>query len=97
MDFLTTRRETMKLNFDIDCTPEEAREFLGLPDVKPMQAALMKEVQERMASNLQAMDPENLFKAWMPASIEGWKHLVNLFQSQVAGIVAPKDSSDSTD
>ena len=23
----------MKVNFEIDCTPEEARRFLGLPDV----------------------------------------------------------------
>ncbi|MDT0577042.1 DUF6489 family protein [Croceicoccus sp. F390] len=23
----------MKMNFEVDCTPEEARRFLGLPDV----------------------------------------------------------------
>ena len=26
----------MKITVDVDCTPEEARAFLGLPDVKPM-------------------------------------------------------------
>ena len=25
----------MKVNIEIDCTPEEARSFLGLPDVAP--------------------------------------------------------------
>ena len=30
----------MKINVEVDCTPLEAREFLGLPDVKPMQAAI---------------------------------------------------------
>ena len=27
----------MKITVGIDCTPTEAREFMGLPDVKPMQ------------------------------------------------------------
>ena len=31
----------MKVTVDIDCTPEEARTFFGLPDVKPMQKAMM--------------------------------------------------------
>ena len=31
----------MKITVEIDCTPDEARQFLGLPDMKPMQAALM--------------------------------------------------------
>ncbi len=31
----------MKVTIEIDCTPIEAREFLGLPDVRPMQSAMM--------------------------------------------------------
>ena len=27
----------MKVNIEVDCTPDEARRFLGLPDVAPMQ------------------------------------------------------------
>ena len=50
----------MKITVDIDCTPEEARAFLGLPDVKPMQERLMGELGERMAANLKAMEPGRL-------------------------------------
>jgi hypothetical protein len=34
----------MKLNVEveIDCTPLEARQFFGLPDVQPMQNAVMQ-------------------------------------------------------
>ena len=35
----------MKVKFDIECTPQEARAFFGLPDVEPMQAAMMKELE----------------------------------------------------
>jgi len=37
----------MKITVDIDCTPEEARTFLGLPDVQPLQQAMMKELEAR--------------------------------------------------
>ena len=43
----------MKITMDVECTPEEARAFLGLPDVKPMQEQLMREVQDRMTANIE--------------------------------------------
>lgn len=56
----------MKIHFDIDCTPEEARAFFGLPDVTPMQDAVMKEMQERVMNAMKGTDPETLLKNWMP-------------------------------
>lgn len=75
----------MKIRFDIDCTPEEARTFLGLPDVKPMQETMMKEVEQRLQANLQAMDPETLIKTWLPAGIQGWEQMQKMFWSQLSG------------
>ncbi|MEO5335426.1 MAG: DUF6489 family protein [Magnetospirillum sp. WYHS-4] len=77
----------MKVTIDIDCTPEEARQFFGLPDVRPMQEALMAEVEQRMKANLAAMDPETLVKTWLPAGIQGWEQLQKMFWSQMG----PKD------
>jgi len=74
----------MKVKIDIECTPEEARAFFGLPDVRPMQDALMKEIQDRMTANLRAMDPETLFKTWMPAGLQGWEQLQKAFWRQFA-------------
>lgn len=75
----------MKFTVDVDCTPEEARAFLGLPDVKPMQDALMKQVQERMTASLSAMDPETMIKTWLPAGVQGMEQLQKMFWSQFAG------------
>ncbi|TAN58674.1 MAG: hypothetical protein EPN26_01280 [Rhodospirillales bacterium] len=72
----------MKFTVDVDCTPEEARAFLGLPDVQPMQEALMREVEERMKTALSAMDPETMMKTWMPAGIQGMEQLQKMFWSQ---------------
>ena len=65
----------MKITVNIDCTPEEARAFLGLPDVKPMQEQLMHEVQERVISSIRSVGPEQLFRTWLPAGLAGFEQL----------------------
>jgi len=54
----------MKLNIEIDCTPLEAREFLGLPDVKPMQTAITEKLQARLMASLESLSPEGLMQNW---------------------------------
>ena len=71
----------MKITVDVDCTPEEARTFLGLPDVKPMQDALLRQAQDRMSASLQAMDPETMMRTWMPAGVQGLEQLQKFWSS----------------
>ena len=75
----------MKVTMNVDCTPEEARAFLGLPDVKPMQEQLMQELQERMAANIRAMEPEAMLRTWLPATLKGFEQLQEIFMSQMTG------------
>ncbi|MBB4286353.1 DUF6489 family protein [Roseospira goensis] len=74
----------MKLHIDVDCTPEEARTFLGLPDVQPMQSALMAQLQERLEANLAATDPEVLIRTWLPHQIGNLEQLQKFFWQQFA-------------
>jgi hypothetical protein len=78
-------RTVMKISLDIDCTPEELRGFFGLPDVKPMQQELLKEMEARMRANLQALDPETLLKTWLPTGIKGFEQLQEMFLNQMSG------------
>lgn len=73
----------MKVTVNVECTPEEARAFMGLPDVQPMQEALMQELQQRLSSNIQSMNPEAMFKTWLPASMQGAEQLQKMFWTQV--------------
>ena len=75
----------MKITIDIDCTPEEARNFLGLPDVQPLQAALLSELEKRMRANIEQMDPETMLRTWLPAGLQGLEQMQKLFWSQLAG------------
>ena len=54
----------MKISVEVECTPLEARAFLGLPDVQPMQEKLMAEMQERLTANIRAMDPSEMMRLW---------------------------------
>jgi hypothetical protein len=54
----------MKVNIEIDCTPLEARQFMGLPDVQPMQDAMMDKLQQKMAENIDKFSPETILQNW---------------------------------
>ena len=75
----------MKFKVDIDCTPDEARAFFGLPDVKPLQEALLPEVQESLRATLKAMDPEAMLKTWLPATLKGFEQLQQMFFANLPG------------
>ncbi len=79
----------MKIKIDIDCTPQEARAFLGLPDVAPMQEELLAEMQARMKEAVAGADLEALLKTWMPAGLQdglqGWENLQKAFWAKAMG------------
>ena len=54
----------MKLNITVDCTPEEARTFLGLPDVTSLNETLVASVKERVEQNMEMVSPEFYLKQW---------------------------------
>ena len=74
----------MKVTVNIDCTPEEARAFFGLPDIRQFQDSMMTEVQKRMEQTIKSMDPETMLKTWLPASLEGLEQLQKMFWGQMA-------------
>ncbi len=84
----------MKVNVEVTCTPEEARAFFGLPDLKPMQERVLGEIEQRLRSGLEAMSPEAVFKTWIPASMQGVEQLQQLqqaFWSQLANLATKKE------
>lgn len=68
----------MKFSIDIDCTPNEARAFFGLPNVEALNAAMMEQVQKQMMDQLKAMAPEEIAKAWMPNGA-AWDQFQKMF------------------
>ena len=55
----------MKISVEVDCTPEEARRFMGLPDVSVLNEHLMEEMKKRMDANMSLLAPDELVKNWL--------------------------------
>ena len=54
----------MKVTIDIDCTPQEARAFMGLPDVSSLNDHMVAEMKKRIDANIGALQPEEMMKTW---------------------------------
>lgn len=77
----------MRFEISIDCSPEEARRFFGVPDVAPMQQAFIEQLQATMSENLKGMDSDSMAKLWGPAMLQGWQGVSDMqqkFWQQVA-------------
>lgn len=57
----------MKVTIEIDCTPDEARSYMGLPDVKPLQAAVMSHIEQQIVRAADQFSPEGILKLWFSA------------------------------
>lgn len=73
----------MKMTIEIDCTPQEARSFLGLPDVSALNEKLVEEMQRRMVSNINMVSPEELMKNWAAFGAGAQEQFRNLMSAAV--------------
>ena len=73
----------MKINVEVDCTPAEARAFMGLPDVEPLNQHLVSEMQRRMDENIKAMQPEELMKTWTSFGLQAQDQFRKLMEAAV--------------
>ncbi len=55
----------MKLSVEVDCTPEEARRFLGLPDVSALNEQIVTEMRKQVEANMAMLAPDELVKSWL--------------------------------
>jgi Family of unknown function (DUF6489) len=55
----------MKAKVEVDCTPAEARAFLGLPDVSALNEHMVQEMKARLDANMAMVAPEELMRSWM--------------------------------
>jgi hypothetical protein len=73
----------MKFTVNVECSPEEARRFMGLPDVTPINEKLVEEMQARMEANIKLMSPETMMSSWMSVGTQAQDAFVKLMTSGV--------------
>jgi hypothetical protein len=83
----------MKVTVEMDITPQEARQLMGLPDLEPMQEALLEKIQAKMESAIDDMnDPQALMKNYFPVGIQAMDQFQNFFSGIAKA--ATKNSKD---
>ena len=73
----------MKITVEIDCTPIEARQFFGLPNVEPLQAKMMAKVEQGMAEAIERYSPEALMGTWLSALPQSADWVQKMFANAV--------------
>ena len=66
----------MKVRMEIEVSPAEARAFLGLPDVTPLQEDMLEKVREGIASGTVGVDAVSLMRPFLAPNLqamEGWQ------------------------
>ncbi len=66
----------MKINVEIDLTPQEFRESFGLPDVRPMQQEVMEKIREKTLAAVEGYDPQKMLTPYLQENMrtmEQWQ------------------------
>ena len=74
----------MKVTVDIDCTPEEARRFMGLPDLSPIHAAYVEKMEKMVGEGLTPDAVTEMMKSWAPMGDAGMAMWSKMFE-QMSG------------
>ena len=86
----------MKINIEVDITPEEFRALMGWPDIQGLQNDVIAQFREKMAENAQGYDPLTLMAPYLGQSADA----LQAFQKMMGGFVqgyAKRSGGDSKD
>ncbi len=70
----------MKINVEVECTPEEARRAVGLPDLTPIHDRYIAMVMETMSGQVKPEMIETMLRNWQPmgeAGMSFWKKMID--------------------
>ena len=81
----------MKINIELDMTPEEARRLMGLPDLSGLQAEMLEQMKARMTAAMDHSDPEAMMRAWMPLGAQGFEQFQKFLWDSAARASGKKD------
>ena len=80
----------MKFTVEAECTPAEARAFLGLPDVTPLNDQLVQEMSHRVSQNVALLKPDELMRNWMNLGGQAQEQFMKMMTAAAgAGLGSP--------
>lgn len=87
----------MKINIEIDCTPIEAREFMGLPDVSEANSAFVEKITGAMQGVQNPAQLQEYANALAPMGQMGMKLFQNVMESGMRAASGSKTAPSNKD
>jgi hypothetical protein len=85
----------MKINVTVDCTPKELREFLGWPDVEPLQREMLEQVSQMMREGVSGTDPMTMMRPFFAPNAQAFEAMQRAFlQAFQSAMGARRDDTD---
>lgn len=75
----------MKIDIKLNCTPAEARSFLGLPDVEPLQREMMERTAKVMREGMTPADVMSLMKPFFAPNAQALEAMQQAFMQNLSG------------
>ncbi len=66
----------MKINVEVDLTPEELRRFMGLPDVGDVQKQLLEQFTQRVSASAEQRD--EFLRNLLTGAVAPWQSFFNM-------------------
>ena len=85
----------MKVNIELDMTPDEFRQAMGLPDVQPFQQELMNKIKEQMEAGVEGYDPLSLFSPFVSQGLDSMSSYQKMMMDLMAGYSKGSSGSGS--
>jgi hypothetical protein len=82
----------VKINIEVDVSPEEMRELMGLPELKGLHEAVLSQVSDRLKNSVEQGDA--FAQTMLSGAVEPWKYFAKMMNN--ASPVPDKPSSRST-
>lgn len=71
----------MKITVDVECTPEEARRLMGLPDFTPVHEKYIAVLTDSLDGQIKPELLESVMRSWAPMGEAGLNFWRQLFDS----------------
>ena len=85
----------MKINVTVDCTPKELRDFLGWPDVEPLQREMLDKLSQVMSEGVSNADAMNMMRPFIAPNLQAFEAMQKAFlQAFQTGISASRPKDD---
>jgi len=75
----------MKVTVDFDCTPEEARRLVGLPDVSSLHEVYLGRMRKAVEEGVTPDMIESMVRSWGPMTEAGMSFWTRLFDVSKVG------------